>query len=56
MEDKIPSHVHKYIRWNPEMAVDRDWKDTPGRFGEDNRVMDLKEVKEWTEVADRESK
>ena len=53
MEDKIPQKVHKLIKWDPEIAQNRNWNDTLGRFGGPNRVMDFHEVNEWTSVPHR---
>ncbi|KAF7594423.1 hypothetical protein BBP40_009243 [Aspergillus hancockii] len=55
IENKVPEKVHKLTRWSPDIAVDRKWKDTLGRFGGPNRVMDFHEVKEWTNVQSKDS-
>jgi sarcosine oxidase/L-pipecolate oxidase len=54
LEDKVPAHVHKFVKWDPEIARHRDWKDPLGRFGGPNHVMDFQEVKEWTNVPYRD--
>ncbi|KAG2417502.1 hypothetical protein HFD88_008721 [Aspergillus terreus] len=54
MEGKTPAKIHKLIRWSPEIAVNRNWGDRLGRFGGPNRVMDFNEVKEWTNVTQRD--
>lgn len=54
MEDKTPAKIHKLIRWSPEIAINRNWGDRLGRFGGPNRVMDFNEVKEWTNVIQRD--
>lgn len=53
MEDRIPEKVHKLIKWDPEIAQNRNWNDTLGRFGGPNRVMDFHEVNEWTSAPHR---
>ena len=55
IEDKVPEKVHKLTRWSPDIAVDRKWRDTLGRFGGPNRVMDFHDVKEWTNVQNKDS-
>ncbi|XRM42953.1 hypothetical protein ABZX51_006162 [Aspergillus tubingensis] len=54
MEGKVPQKVHDLIKWSPEIASDRDWSDTLGRFGGPNKVMDFHDVKEWTSVQHRD--
>ncbi|PYH92482.1 fructosyl amine: oxygen oxidoreductase [Aspergillus ellipticus CBS 707.79] len=54
MEGKVPEKVHELIKWSPEIASNRNWGDTLGRFGGPNRVMDFHEVKEWTSVQHRD--
>jgi sarcosine oxidase/L-pipecolate oxidase len=50
LEGTLDPKLKESMRWRPETAVNRDWKDLQGRFGPEgsNRVMDFKEVKEWT--------
>ncbi|EON68942.1 hypothetical protein W97_08200 [Coniosporium apollinis CBS 100218] len=50
LEDRMEPRLKKMLRWRPEIAVDRDWWDTQGRFGGEYKVMDFKDVKEWTNV------
>ncbi|GFF43934.1 L-pipecolate oxidase [Aspergillus udagawae] len=50
MEGKVPRKIHDLIKWDPDIAANRNWKDTLGRFGGPNRVMDFHDVKEWTNV------
>ena len=52
LEDKLDPLMKESFRWRPETAVGRKWDDLQGRFGPDgsNRVMDLQDVKEWTEI------
>lgn len=47
---EIEDRVKKMLRWRPETAVNRDWWSSQGRYGADGKVMDLRQVKEWTEV------
>ncbi len=30
--------------------MDRDWWDAQGRYGADGKIMDLREVREWTSI------
>ena len=55
MEDKLNAKMKESFRWRPETAVGRNWDDLQNRFGPDgsNRVMDLRDVKEWTEIGPR---
>lgn len=50
MENKVPTKIHAVVKWDPEVAKSRDWKDTLGRYGGPNRVMDFHEVNEWTNI------
>ncbi|GME32188.1 FAD dependent oxidoreductase [Neofusicoccum parvum] len=52
MEGKLEGIMRRTWRWRPETAVGRDWKDTQGRFGGGNVVMDFQDVKEneWTTI------
>ncbi len=52
MEDKLDERMVRSWRWRPETAVNRDWRDTQGRFGGSGKVMDLQEIgeKQWTEI------
>jgi sarcosine oxidase/L-pipecolate oxidase len=40
------------LRWRPEIAVGRDWRDTQDRFGADGKVMDFQSVREWTQIGE----
>ncbi|KAF3005040.1 hypothetical protein E8E13_009211 [Curvularia kusanoi] len=46
----IEARVKKMLRWRPETAVDRDWWNSQGRYGADGKVMDLRDVTEWTKI------
>ncbi|OJJ43947.1 hypothetical protein ASPZODRAFT_168787 [Penicilliopsis zonata CBS 506.65] len=56
MEDKIPPNIHEIVKWDPENATNRNWKDTLGRYGGPNRVMDFQEVTKWTTIEGEMSK
>lgn len=51
MEDRLDVKLANVFRWRPETAIDRDWQNTQGRFGGTNKVMDLQQVQDWTEVS-----
>lgn len=51
MEDRLDEKLANVFRWRPETAIDRDWHDTQGRFGGPNKVMDLQEVQDWTDIS-----
>ncbi|OJJ86243.1 NAD(P)/FAD-dependent oxidoreductase [Aspergillus glaucus CBS 516.65] len=53
LEDKVPPKIHDLVKWDPEIGQNRNWKDTLGRFGGPNKVMDFHDVKEWTNVRNR---
>ena len=56
LEGMLDPRMAKAWRWRPETAVERNWKDTQGRFGGSNAVMDFQQVKdsEWTTIEARE--
>ncbi|KAJ4984076.1 sarcosine oxidase [Stagonosporopsis vannaccii] len=47
---EIEGRVKQMLRWRPEIAVDRDWWNAQGRYGADGKVMDLRDVREWTSI------
>jgi len=47
-KDGVGERVRKMMRWRPEQSVGRDLWDTQGRFGAEGKVMDLRDVREWT--------
>ncbi|EDU49276.1 DadA Glycine D-amino acid oxidase deaminating [Pyrenophora tritici-repentis] len=49
-EAKVDERLRKVMRWRPEIAVERDWWDAQGRYGADGKVMDFRQVEEWTTV------
>ena len=52
LQDKgeIEARFRKMMRWRPETSVDRNWWDTQGRYGADGKVMDFRNVEEWTSI------
>lgn len=52
--DAMEGKVHETTKWNPDIAANRNWKDTLGRSGGPNKVMDFHDVKEWTKVKHRD--
>ncbi|KAL4967691.1 NAD(P)/FAD-dependent oxidoreductase [Aspergillus stella-maris] len=52
LEGVLAAEVKDVVRWRPETAIDRNWKDTQGRHGGDEKVMDLQNVKndDWTKI------
>lgn len=57
LEDKLEPRLQESFRWRPETAVNRDWRALQGRFGPEgsNKVLDFKEVKEWTDFESKAS-
>ncbi|EYE92074.1 NAD(P)/FAD-dependent oxidoreductase [Aspergillus ruber CBS 135680] len=55
LEDKVAPKIHDLVKWDPEIGKNRNWKDTLGRFGGPNKVMDFHDVKEWTNVRHRDN-
>ena len=53
---KIDPHVRRMMRWRPETCRERDWWSAQGRFGAEGKVMDLRDVKEWTCIGDGDEK
>ncbi|KAF1929103.1 fructosyl-amino acid oxidase [Didymella exigua CBS 183.55] len=47
---EIEERIKMMLRWRPETAVGRDWWHSQGRYGADGKVMDLRDVKEWTKT------
>ncbi|EMD96793.1 hypothetical protein COCC4DRAFT_82350 [Bipolaris maydis ATCC 48331] len=48
IEDKGEERLRKTMKWRPEISVERDWWDTQGRYGGCGKVMDFRDVEEWT--------
>jgi len=55
MEDCLDKKMKNHFRWRPETAVNRQWDALQDRFGPDgsNRVMDLQDISEWTDIPSR---
>jgi sarcosine oxidase/L-pipecolate oxidase len=49
-ETEVEERVWKMMRWRPEISVGRDLWDTLGRHGADEKVMDFREVHDWTKI------
>ncbi|KAH7401413.1 FAD dependent oxidoreductase [Pyrenochaeta sp. MPI-SDFR-AT-0127] len=47
-EGKSGGRLRNMMRWRPERSVDRDWWDTQDRYGAEGKVMDFREVEDWT--------
>jgi sarcosine oxidase/L-pipecolate oxidase len=56
LEEKMDERVKRMVRWRPELAVNRDWWDTQGRFGGDGCVMSFGHIEGWTEIGERQKK
>ncbi|KAI9925609.1 hypothetical protein ASPWEDRAFT_52237 [Aspergillus wentii DTO 134E9] len=58
LEGKLQKELKDVVRWRPETAVDRDWKDTQDRFGGPNKVMDFQKIgeDEWTRIEEGKSR
>lgn len=50
MEGKMDERLKRILGWREELAKDRDWWNTQGRFGVEGKVMDFKDVEGWTEI------
>ncbi|KIW15319.1 hypothetical protein PV08_05364 [Exophiala spinifera] len=50
IEGTLDPRLGKSFKWRPETAVNRNWEDTQARFGGPNAIMDLRTVKEWTNI------
>lgn len=51
IENDVPEIFRKVFRWRPESALYRNFDDTQGRFGAENKVMDLQKVKDWVDLS-----
>lgn len=47
---EIENRVKQMLRWRPETAVNRNWWDSQGRYGANGKVMDLRDINEWTSI------
>lgn len=50
VQGRLEERMERILGWREEQAVERDWWDTQGRFGVETKVMDLQDVKEWTNI------
>lgn len=50
LEGKLNAKLSEAFRWRPETAVDRDWKALQGRWGAERKIMDFRDVTEWTNI------
>jgi sarcosine oxidase / L-pipecolate oxidase len=51
-EGRLREKLRTAFGWRPQIAEDPNWvKDTLGRFGGPNKVMDLQKVKGWTNIS-----
>ena len=55
LEGNLTKELKDVVRWRPEIAEHRDWKDTQDRFGGPFKVMDFQDVGPdgWTHIAGR---
>jgi sarcosine oxidase/L-pipecolate oxidase len=44
--------VRQVMRWRPKLCKDRDLWDTQGRHGAEEKVMDFRDVAEWTKIGE----
>lgn len=45
-EGVMERRLRKLLRWRPEMAAGRDWRDTQDRFRADRKVVNFQDVRE----------
>lgn len=50
LENKGEERLRNMMRWRPEFSTGRDWWDAQGRYGAEGKVMDFRDVKEWTTI------
>ncbi|RJE18033.1 fructosyl amine oxygen oxidoreductase [Aspergillus sclerotialis] len=55
LEGNLTKELKDVVRWRPEIAEHRDWRDTQDRFGGPFKVMDFQDVGPdgWTHIAGR---
>ncbi|KAL4937881.1 hypothetical protein BDV06DRAFT_232279 [Aspergillus oleicola] len=53
LEGILTPEVKNVVRWRPETAVNRDWRDTQGRHGRPEKVMNFQDVSDddWTQIS-----
>jgi sarcosine oxidase/L-pipecolate oxidase len=49
-DGNIEERLKKTMSWRPETSEKRDWWDSQGRYGAEGKVLDLRDVKEWTAI------
>jgi sarcosine oxidase/L-pipecolate oxidase len=50
IEGRMDERLARVLGWREELAKERDWWDTQGRFGVEGKVMDFKDVEGWTSI------
>jgi sarcosine oxidase / L-pipecolate oxidase len=50
LEGKMSRRLGRTLGWREEIAKERDWWGTQGRFGAEGKVMDFKDVEGWTSI------
>lgn len=50
VQGKMEERLHKMSRWRPEQAINRNWHDTQGRHGADEKIMEFKDVQGWSSI------
>ena len=51
LEGKVDDKTRRAFQWRPETARNRNWWDVQDRWGAQGEVMDINEVRGWTEIA-----
>jgi sarcosine oxidase/L-pipecolate oxidase len=52
LEARVDERTRRAFRWRPETAEGRNWWDVQGRWGAQGKVMDINEVKGWTNIGE----
>ncbi|KAI1767923.1 fructosyl amine:oxygen oxidoreductase [Hypoxylon sp. FL1150] len=50
LQGRVDERTRRAFRWRPETALNRNWWDVQDRWGADGKVIDFKDVKEWTSI------
>ncbi|KAI4681080.1 uncharacterized protein J4E88_005586 [Alternaria novae-zelandiae] len=50
VENKSEGKMREAMRWRPEICAERDLWDAQGRYGAEGKVMDIRQVTEWTTI------
>ncbi|KAF1839800.1 fructosyl-amino acid oxidase [Decorospora gaudefroyi] len=48
LEGKSEERLQRMMKWRPEISFERNWWHAQGRYGAEGKVMDFRDVKEWT--------